>query len=212
VELDALAAAPACGRCAAPLAYADAPCPHCRGGGIPPFEQIVALGLFDDPLRGMIHSIKYHGAWPLAEDLADRLREQRRTARALLTETEAIVPVPLHFARQLSRGYNQAAVIAEGLRRQRRLRVVEALGRVRATETQTHLHSRAKREENLKDAFTLLAADGIRHRRVLLVDDVMTTGAPLRAAARELGKAGPASLSAMVLAVADQRGREFERV
>jgi ComF family protein len=211
-ELDALAAAPACERCAAPLAYAAAPCPYCRGDGLPPFERIVALGLFDDPLKAMIHSIKYRGAWPLAEELTDRLLARREPAKALLHETQVIVPVPLHFTRQLSRGYNQAALIAKRLGSRCDIRVAEALGRVRATETQTHLHSRAKREENLKDAFALLTAHGVRDRHVLMVDDVMTTGATLRAAARELRKAKPASVSALVLGVADPRGRGFERV
>ena len=211
-ELDALAAAPACDRCAAPLAYAAAPCPYCKGQGVPLLERVVGLGLFDDPLRGMIHSIKYHGAWPLAEELTDRVIEQREAAKALLQETQVIVPVPLHFTRQLSRGYNQAALIAGRLAKRCDVDITEVLGRVRATETQTHLHSRAKREENLKDAFALLSPANVRERHVLLVDDVMTSCATLRAAARELRNAGPASISAMVLGVADPRGRAFERV
>ncbi len=69
----------------------------------------------------------------------------------------------------------------------------------------------AKRTANLQGAFALVKSTGVRGKHVVLVDDVMTTGATLRAAARELGKAKPASISALVVAVADPRQRHFER-
>ena len=162
-------------------------------------------------MRTMIHSIKYHREWPLAEYLADCLLEDER-AKALLTETQVLVPVPLHPLRQLPRGYNQASLLAERIGRQCGIRRANALMRLRNTETQTNLHSRAKREANLKDAFTLANDRHVRGRHVVLVDDVMTSGATLRAAARALKDAKPASLSALVLAVADPKGRQFEKV
>ena len=210
-QLDALATSPACGRCAAPSPYPDAPCPHCRGEGLKPFDRIIAIGLFDEPIRGMVHAIKYHRAWPLAEYLAEYL-VAREAAKGLLTEAEVLVPVPLHPLRQIARGYNQASLIATRLKRKCGVGVAEPLIRIRATETQTHLHSRAKREANLRDAFALDSASAIRGKHVVLVDDVMTTGATLRSAARALRPAKPASLSALVLAIADPRGRAFERV
>src|SRR5260221_5719404 len=109
-QLDALGTAPACRHCAAPLAYEDAPCPHCLDKGSPLLDRVVAVGLFLDPLRQMIHAVKYHRAWPFAEDLADPVLA-KAAAQSLLTETNLLVPVPLHFTRQLSRGYNQAALI-----------------------------------------------------------------------------------------------------
>jgi ComF family protein len=208
-KLDALEAAPACRHCAAPLAYEDAPCPHCRNEGLRPFDRVTALGLYDEPLRSVVHAIKYHQAWPLAEYLTSRLLAARGgRARELVEGCDVIVAVPLHFTRQFSRGYNQAELIAERLKADGCRRVARSLARVRATETQTHFHSRAQRERNLQEAFTLVS-DGseLRGRHVLLVDDVMTTGATLRAAAREVRKASPARLSALVLAVADPRGR-----
>jgi ComF family protein len=132
----------------------------------------------------------------------------------LIERAEVIVPVPLHPWRRLSRGFNQAEVIAAKLapyRRGRRL-VRHPLVRLKATETQTHFHSRASREANLKDAFALDRAKDVQGRRVLLVDDVMTTGATMRAAAGELRKGGPAEISGLVIAIADPHGRQFQRI
>jgi ComF family protein len=183
-----------------------------------PFERIVALGLYDDPVKTLIHAMKYQKAWPVAEYLTERLVEAREDARRLLSECDALVPVPLHFTRQLARGYNQAELIAQRLRkmsrglRKGRIPVLRALGRVRATETQTHFHSQAQREHNLREAFALVLAEGaIRGKGLVLVDDVMTTGATLRSAARELRKAGAQRVCALVLSVADPRGRGFEQ-
>ena len=159
----------------------------------------------------MVHAIKYHRDWPLAEYLATRLIEQER-AKELMTEAQVLVPVPLYPTRQLSRGYNQAAVFAARLQKLCGVDLSESLIRIRDTETQTHFRSRARRIQNMKDAFALESPRQIRGRHVILVDDVMTSGATLRAAARALKQGGPASVSALVLAVADPRGRSFERV
>jgi ComF family protein len=183
-----------------------------------PFERIVAMGLYDDPVKTLIHAMKYQKAWPVAEYLSERLVESREAARRLLTDCDALVPVPLHFTRQLTRGYNQADLIAQRLRklsgqwRPRRIPVIQSLGRIRATETQTHFHSQAQREQNLREAFAVVAPEkSIRGKSLVLVDDVMTTGATLRSAARELRKAGAQRVCAIVLSVADPRGRGFER-
>jgi ComF family protein len=195
-----------------PLASDGAPCPYCLGKGIAHFEKIIRLGIFDDPLKHLIHQAKYHRRWPIFELLADRLFETER-AKGLLTETKVLVPVPLHFRRHLSRGYNQADVIARRVCwRNGDVSVVNALRRVRDTETQTHLHSHEKRLANVRGAFALRRrfASKIRGKHVMLIDDVMTTGSTLRSAARILRRAKPASLCAMVLAIADPKHRGFE--
>ncbi|MEO6435304.1 MAG: double zinc ribbon domain-containing protein [Tepidisphaeraceae bacterium] len=144
-KLDALAAAGACDRCAMPLpgGGAGAPCPHCHGRGMTPFDRMIRLGVFDDPLKHLIHQFKYHRRWPLAEVLADRLIATER-AKGLLTETQVLVPVPLHLRRHIARGYNQADVIARRIGGVCRISVVHAAGRIRNTETQTHMHSQGK--------------------------------------------------------------------
>ena len=206
--LDTLMTAAACGRCASPLAYPDAPCPHCEGKGRRPFARIAALGRFGEPLRAIIHHIKYHRAWPLAEYLADVLADHEPT-KGLLTGADVLIPIPLHPLRQWSRGYNQSAVISARLASRCSIRHDHALIRVHHTETQTHMPSRARREINLKGAFALRDSKAVTGKHVVLIDDVRTSGATLRSAATTLRPAKPASLSAIVLAVADPRGRDF---
>jgi ComF family protein len=209
-EMQSLASSPACELCALPLTAHNAPCPYCHGKGVALLERVVSLGVFRDPLKIAIHHAKYSQRWPLAEQLTDRLIEQEH-AKALLQETDVLAPVPLHRTRQMERGYNQADVIARRLGKRCGIRVASsAAARVRDTPTQTNLHSRAKRVENLRGAFALLNPGALAGKHVTLVDDVMTTGATLQALARTISPASPASISAMVIAIADPRGRGFE--
>ena len=88
-----------CGVCAAPLPMERSPCPYCMGKGPANFYRVVRLGPFADPLRELIHQLKYHRKWALGEELADRLLRLERV-KELLHETEredgVIIPVPLH--------------------------------------------------------------------------------------------------------------------
>jgi ComF family protein len=228
-ELEKLKSAARCSLCAMPITLRGAPCAQCGGGGLTPFDQIVCLGVMKDPLKTLIHNAKYHGRWSMAERLADRLAE-RDDVREMLHRADAVVPVPLHRQRQIERGYNQAEVIARRMcqriaaggrsrprdaeslfrRSASGVKVVHAATRVRPTETQTRMGSRAKRVENLREAFQLVDPARIQDKHVVLVDDVMTTGATLVSLARTLNKANPRNISAIVLAVADPKGRAFE--
>ena len=209
--LDKLEAAAVCGLCGMPVAEQGAPCPYCRGAGVAHYDRVVRLGTFDEPLKGLIHQMKYRGRWGIAERLAERLAARERVKESL-AEAEVLVPVPLHRFRQFWRGFNQAEVIARRLGKARGIPIARPLVRVRHTPTQTHQHSRAHRFENLKDAFALVAPASVREKHVVVVDDVMTTGATLQTVARALKPAEPASLSALVLAIADPRGRDFRAV
>lgn len=210
-KLEKLQTAPACENCAMPIASDGGACPYCLGEGRRPIERIARLSVLRDPLRELIHRVKYNSRWALADLLADQLLEQPRVTH-LLADADVIVPIPLHPWRQFSRGYNQADLIARRIGRRKRIKVSPALVRLKNTETQTHLHSKEKRAENLRDAFGLMNPRAVHDKHMVLLDDVMTTGATLISAARTIMEAEPASLCAIVVAVADARGRDFETI
>ena len=205
IDLAALEFAASCDKCAKPLKEHASPCPYCKGAGVPHFEKV---GVLDDPLKHLIHQMKYHRAWNLAEFLADRLLDQE-SVKTLMIETDALVAVPLFFTRHISRGYNQADLIARRLAKRCDKPLIKALTRVRATETQTNL-SPTQRVENMRGAFALIETKRLKEKHIVLIDDVTTTGATLQSAARALEQAHPASLCAITIAVADPRGRAFE--
>lgn len=199
-----------CAQCGRPLVVDGAPCPWCQHKGLRPFETVVRLGLFAEPLRVLIHRLKYHRQWAMGEFLADRLYEQPRTRR-LLEQADSLMPVPLHWVRQFSRGYNQSEVIAQRLASLSGLRLINAARRIRNTPTQTRL-SHAQRLANLRNAFALKKPALVRGRRIVLVDDVMTTGATLLSIGRVVAAAHPASLAAITIAMVDPRGRSFAKL
>ena len=206
-EMAKLSAAPRCGQCAMPAKEHGAPCPHCMSQGLRPFDRVVSLGVFAEPIKSVIHRAKYSGRWALGEYLAERALEQE-DVRELLSETDCLAAVPLYRGRQVMRGYNQSDVLAR--RVAGKLAVVRPAMRVRNTKTQAHLRSHEARKENVQDAFLLVNPKCIADRHLVLVDDVMTSGATLLSLARTLKPAKPASLSAIVMAVADPKGRAFE--
>jgi ComF family protein len=209
-ELNVISAEPACDVCAAPLP-AGSSCPYCSGEGIFPFEKIVALGPFRKSLRKLIHQMKYHHRWPIAEILAERLCREKRVVD-LLDQTDVLVPVSLFWSRQIGRGYNQADALAARLSQIRKIPLVHPIIRVKNTSPQTLRPTRAERIENLRDAFGLIDAKSIAHKRVTLVDDVLTTAATLKSAASAMKPAKPESICAIVIATADPRRRDFQTV
>jgi ComF family protein len=207
-ELERLETAPSCPCCAMPLPTQGSPCPHCHGQGVGQFERVLRLGVFDDPIRHLIHEMKYRRQWNLGEFLADRLLASEQV-RGLLHHCDCLVPVPLHFRRQVLRGYNPSEVIASRLARRSNRRLVRAVVRLRNTPSQTNL-SVQLRARNVRDAFGLIKPRQVAGKSIVLVDDVMTTGATLRAVARTLCSAKPASISAIIVAIADPKHRGFE--
>ena len=125
-----------------------------------------------------------------------------QSGRTLVDEADLIVPVPLHYARLVRRGFNQSGWLAQEISRQSGTPVmVDALKRTRRTPTQGGLSARARRR-NVAGAFTITkrAATRISGRRILLVDDVLTTGATVSACTRALKQAGAANVDVLVLA------------
>jgi ComF family protein len=212
-EIYALADRAACPACARPLAADNSPCPWCAGKSLKPLGRIAALGRYTGGLRTLILKAKFRGHWTVGQQLADCLYQQPRVA-ALLEQADLLVPIPLHWARQIARGYNQADVLAAGLSRRCGVSVDEAIKRVRRTEPQTSLNARLARARNVRGAFRLVrgAAKSIAGKHVVLIDDVMTTAATIRSAARAIQAALPASVSAIVAAVADPGHSDFELI
>ncbi len=161
---------------------------------IPGVDGVIAPFVYRYPLVPLLRAFKYQGALYLAPLLAQGWEEVVIPPGGL---PECVVAVPLSCQRWRQRGYNQAFELARGLARHLDCPLSPALRRVRATVPQAGL-SREARLENVRGAFH--CASSVRGRRVALVDDVLTTGATLEAAAHALRQAGAQSVHAWVVA------------
>ncbi|ESQ77139.1 ComF family protein [Asticcacaulis sp. AC402] len=168
-----------------------------------PFVRTRAACLYSEASKGVILGFK-HGDRLDAAPMLTRWLE--RAATDVLSETDLVVPVPLHPLRLLERRYNQAAELARPLaRRFGKTYLPDGLKRVEMTKAQGHA-SAQMRWDNVRKAFAVspTGANVIAGKRVVLIDDVFTTGATLKACTRELLKAGAAQVDIAVLARAVQ--------
>lgn len=176
-------------------------CQHCRRAPLA-IEGIRSVFIFESGVRQAIHQLKYHNhqslAVPLAQLMADYWRENSMPV-------DLIVSVPLHSARQRERGYNQADLLARAFGRMVDMSVgAVGLRRVRHTRSQMSLNA-ADRRENVHGAFTYRTLDGgdtsdVSGQRVLLIDDVCTTGSTLEACSVALKAAGASHVWGFTLA------------
>ena len=173
-----------CANCAHRTIHFDAAVAAYRGRGI---------------VRDVIHEFKYNRQVHLRHLVARWLRAALDDERLHDYEFDVIVPVPLHPARQRERGFNQASLLAQLLSAHTSIPCRPLLKRIRYTTTQTAL-DRSERMENLHNAFRLRKNVDVRGLRVLLIDDVLTTGSTLSECARVLKRAGAISVHAATAA------------
>ena len=193
--------APFCATCSEPFSGAITDtftCANCAHRSLH-FEAAVAVYRSRGIVRRLVHQFKYghqqHLRHPIAEWLWETLSDPRLRGRHF----DTIVPVPLHPARERERGFNQAALLAELLSKRTGIPLRNLLLRVRYTTTQT-AYDRQERMENLKDAFCLRKNADVRGSRMLLVDDVLTTGSTVSECARILKEGGALSVHAATAA------------
>ncbi|HZT30953.1 MAG TPA: ComF family protein [Bryobacteraceae bacterium] len=180
---------------------AEGRCALCRSG-LWGFDAAWCYGAYEGKLRELIHLFKYGRIRTLARPLGDLLsnalpRDQR---------FDLVVPVPLHWRRRWRRGFNQSELLAREIARRCGLPVRRLVRRRRSTRTQAGLSNSARRE-NVAGAFSMYRAAGSQGRRILLVDDVMTTGATAGACAMVLKRAGARYVGLLTLARVDRRFR-----
>jgi competence protein ComFC len=191
---------PRCGRDVSPYALVEGACPDCLGKEVL-LDGMVRCGVYDKVLREMILAFK-NGRTELDMVLAS-LAKSVFEASPFFEQIELLVPVPLHWTRRLSRGYNQATVIACGLHPPR-AKVSKALARIRRTAAQTAMASPSARHRNVRGAFAVRRHVDVAGRSICLIDDIKTTGATLHECAKVLRMAGAREVFALILAVAGQ--------
>ena len=169
----------------------------------PAYHRARAAVRFDEVSRALVHALKYGDRLELAPMLGRWLSQ---AGREILTEADGLVPVPLHWRRNWARRFNQSAMLAAAVSRQTGVPVAAgALKRVKATVQQVGL-TRTERAANIQGAFRVPPEGkaSVAGRRLVIVDDVLTSGATVEGCARALLRAGAANVDVLVFArVAD---------
>lgn len=192
---------PLCPFCGVPFLTEDG-LDHACGACItapPPFAAARAAVIYEGAVRELIHRLKYDGKIqvrrPLGLLLAERLKRF-----AVDAAPDLLLPVPLHVKRLRQRGFNQAVLLGELLSREWGVPMArQAIKRVRWTEPQITLAA-GDRAANVRGAFAIADPGIIKGKRVMLIDDVMTTGSTVVECGRLLGKSGAASVFVAVVA------------
>jgi ComF family protein len=165
----------------------------------PAYDRARAAARFGDVARELVHLLKYGDRLDLVRPLGGWMA---RAGRELLADADALLPVPLHWSRLFQRRFNQSAMLARQISRRSGVPVIDdVLARTRATPPQVGL-ARKERAQNVQGAFAVDPAARIRvkGKQLIVIDDVLTSGATADACARVLRRAGAARVDVLVLA------------
>lgn len=170
-----------------------------RFWGLIPIEQAAALFFYEaqSETARLVYDLKYHDRPDIGYQTG-YITARQFTAAGFFRDIDAIVPMPLSRRRQWQRGYNQSIEIARGVSEVTGIPVIKAARRIHFKQSQTRLN-RYERQDNTASAFQLVSPDLIRDKHLLLVDDIVTTGATVISLAQELMKAGNVRFSVLSL-------------
>jgi ComF family protein len=163
------------------------------------FDAAYSFGSYEGSLQQLIHLFKY----AKVESLAGALSHFMIQAIPLEAKIDVVIAMPMHWRKRWERGFNQAELLAQPVARRYGLKLSKNLRRTRYTKSQAGLNE-TDRRANLKGSFEVRRPEQIAGKRVLVIDDVFTTGSTLRAAAEVLKAAGAAQVSALTLARVDR--------
>jgi len=179
-------------------------CKECRNAK-PSFDFAWSACLYEDPLKELIHRFKYGQKTQLRRLFTETMISYIKEYTLDMGQFDAIVPIPLSATRLRERGYNQARLLAEELAREFSIPLVENhLRRVRHTGPQSFLDEK-QRWTNIKGAFTIRKLKNFERKNILLIDDLLTTGATASEAARVLKNAGAGTVGVLTLAITAER-------
>ena len=165
----------------------------------PPYGKLRSIALYQTTIQQAIHLFKFEKKTGLAQHLI-QLINARIPVDCAITEYDFILPVPIHKRRLRERGFNQSTVLAKGIAQAAGVPILtDVLVRHRHTVAQSSLDIEA-RQHNIVDAFKIRTPDVIRDKHILIIDDVITTGATVREVVNELWKADPAEIDVLTLA------------
>ncbi len=159
----------------------------------------LAVWEFSDDVQTVIHELKFHGKKSLGRWLGDEMAVLA-VQHAEFASADALIPVPLHKIKFRERGYNQSILLAQRVSKKLEIPILnQVLKRVRHTKSQAKLNA-VEREKNMQGAFEVFFEHLIREKKIIVIDDVFTTGATLKACARVLREAGAAKVLALTAA------------
>lgn len=199
-----------CGRCGVSCAAAAVNtdgCPACRVKSLP-WDRVVRLTRYTQPVSDWLISMKFHGSWRWSELFGGHLGEAVVEA-GLFTQTDplcsAVCPVPMPWRRRIHRGFDQATILAECVSRATGRPIAHLLKRKRYTKPQIHVKF-DERVGNIANSIIARSVD-LTGCEIVLVDDIKTSGATAAACARALRAMGAAKIGLAVIAVAESGGR-----